>query len=93
MQLKAGKALLACSSRMPDEVVRGELGWMSMDARRDMMKLRFFGRLVRMKEQRVVRKMFVSCMNQVDHKNPVTPHCKTLHIFSEADESFFVKNS
>jgi hypothetical protein len=58
VQKRAGKAMLGCSSKMGDVVVRGELGWTTMEGRREMIKLRFFGRLVRMKEDRVVRRMF-----------------------------------
>ena len=47
--------MLGCSSKMVDEVVRGELGWGTMEGRREVLKLRFFGRLVRMQRCRVVR--------------------------------------
>jgi hypothetical protein len=59
VQLAAGKSILGCGSKMANEVVRGELGWMTMAGRRAVMKMRFFGRLVRMDEDRVVRKVFV----------------------------------
>jgi hypothetical protein len=59
VQKGAGKQMLGCSSRMADEAVRGELGWGKMEARREEVKLRFFGRLVRMERCRVVRQVFV----------------------------------
>lgn len=59
VQKRAGKQMLGCSSKMADEVVRGELGWGTMEGRREVLKLRFFGRLVRMERCRVVRQVFV----------------------------------
>jgi hypothetical protein len=58
VQLADGKSILGCSSRMASEVVRGELGWMTMAGRRAVMKMRFFGRLVWMDKDRVVRRVF-----------------------------------
>ena len=58
VQMKVGKRLLGVSRVMYNEMVRGELGWTSMMSRRDMMVLRFFGRLVNMRDSRVVRKVF-----------------------------------
>ena len=39
-------------------VVRGELGWWRMEARRDLARLRFWGKLVGMEEERVVKKVY-----------------------------------
>jgi hypothetical protein len=47
-----------------DVVVRGELGWWRLRARRDEMKLRFLGRLLRMAESRVVRKVVAVRMEE-----------------------------
>jgi hypothetical protein len=43
-----GKRILRCGSRMTEEVVRGELGWERQKARRDEMRLRYWGKITRM---------------------------------------------
>jgi hypothetical protein len=58
VQRQAGRRVLGCSTRMSDEVVRGELGWVRAKARRDEAKLRFLGRLLRMSDRRGVRRFF-----------------------------------
>jgi hypothetical protein len=58
VQRQAGRRVLGCSTRMSDEVVRGELGWVTAKARRDEAKLRFLGRLLRMADGRGVRQFF-----------------------------------
>ena len=52
IQNRAGRILLGLSSRAPGVVARGELGWWSMEGRMNECRLRFFGRLVRMKRDR-----------------------------------------
>ena len=59
VQYRAGRTILGCSSRMPSEVVRGELGWPAMAARRDRAKLRFFHHLITMERHRMVRFVFL----------------------------------
>ena len=58
LQLTMGKKLLRCSSRTNQEVVRGELGWERQKARFDELRLRFWGRILRMKEDRIVRQIY-----------------------------------
>ncbi len=55
---------MGCSRVVGDVVVRGELGWWRLRARRDEMKLRFLGRLLRMAESRVVRKVVAVRMEE-----------------------------
>ena len=43
----------------PGEVVLKELGWWSMEGRRDAMRLRYFARLVYLKSNRIVKRIFV----------------------------------
>ena len=43
---------------MPEEVVRGELGWERQKARRDEMRLRLWAKLVRMPETRIAKKVY-----------------------------------
>jgi hypothetical protein len=57
VQRQVGRQLLGCNQLVSDVVVRGELGWWELRARRDEIKLRFLARLLRMGEERTVRKM------------------------------------
>jgi hypothetical protein len=58
VQKFVGQQVLGCGKMASEFLIRGELGWMSLAGRRDETKLRFLGRLVTMKEKRVVRQVF-----------------------------------
>ena len=45
--------MLRCGPRMNNEVIRGELGWGTLRARRDELRLRYWGKLVNMSENRI----------------------------------------
>ena len=46
VQREMGKMILRCSSKMANEVVLGELGWWPLKARRDLLRLKFWGKIV-----------------------------------------------
>ena len=50
-----GVKLLRCSRKAADAFVRGELGWQTLKARRVMLRLRYWGKLVRMDEDRLAK--------------------------------------
>ena len=50
-----GKRILGVSKRTSNAAVRGELGWHRLEARRDLARLRFWGKIVLMSEDRLVR--------------------------------------
>ena len=65
----SGERLTSCSStwaegfwgvnsRRSHAVVRGELGWQRLEARRDLARLRFWGKIVLMSEDRLVKKVY-----------------------------------
>jgi hypothetical protein len=58
IQLQMGKRILRCGSRTSEEVVRGELGWERQRARADEMRLRYWGKIVRMDNDRVVKRIY-----------------------------------
>ena len=58
VQLEAGKRLLGVSRTMASAVVRGELGWWTMRAQRDMKMLMFWARLIRMEDTRLVKQIY-----------------------------------
>ena len=65
-QRSVGKKILGCPSRTPTAVVHGELGWMSMARRRDVLRLRFLRHLALMSEGRSVRRFFLFCKGRFD---------------------------
>lgn len=46
VQREMGKMILRCSSKMANEVVLGELGWWRLKGRRDLLRLKFWGKVV-----------------------------------------------
>ena len=53
-----GRRILKCGSRVPNEAVMGELGWMSMRGRRMLLRLSFWGKVLQMKEVRLVKRVY-----------------------------------
>ena len=58
LQVQMGKKILRCSSRTNQEVVRGELGWENQKARYDELRLRYWGKIIRMTDDRVVKQVY-----------------------------------
>ena len=50
--------LLGVRQKTATDVIRGELGWWSMKSRRDLIKLRFWGRMCRLTNDRLVKKLY-----------------------------------
>jgi len=68
LQINMGKRILRCSSRTSEEVVRGELGWERQKARRDEMRLRYLGKILRMGEERIVRIVYNESRERLDRE-------------------------
>ena len=49
IQREMARRILGCSSKTACEVLLGELGWWTMKGRRDMLRLRFWGKIIMMK--------------------------------------------
>ena len=47
LQLFAGRMCLGVGREVPNAVVMGELGWMSVQARREILRLRYWGKVVK----------------------------------------------
>ena len=58
MQKDVMRRILQCRSKTTTEAVRGELGWWTMKGRRTMLRLRYWGRLVRMDDDRLVKAVY-----------------------------------
>ena len=61
IQNTVGRTLLGLSSKTAMEVARGELGWISMKARRELKLLRYWGKLLKMEDSRLVKQIYRSC--------------------------------
>jgi hypothetical protein len=53
-----GRRLLGCGSRVPNEAVMGELGWVSMIGRRMLLRLLFWGKILSMDKDRLVKQVY-----------------------------------
>ena len=45
--------------KMTNEAVLGELGWWTLKGRRDLLRLKYYGKIVRMGEDRLVKQEYV----------------------------------
>ena len=55
---KVGRTLLGVARNTNNEVVQGELGWWRMEARRDYIRLKYWGRLLHMSKDRLPRQVY-----------------------------------
>ena len=58
IQRDMGKRILGLDQSTSNEVVLGELGWWKMKARRDMLRLRYWWKLIQMNRKRLPRKVY-----------------------------------
>jgi hypothetical protein len=58
IQLEMGRKILRCGPRMNGEVIQGELGWWSMRARRDELRLRYWRKILEMEPERIPRLLY-----------------------------------
>jgi hypothetical protein len=59
LQEKMGRKILRCSKHTTGAAVRGELGWETTQARRDLLRLMFWRRLLLMPESRIVKHVYM----------------------------------
>lgn len=58
LQTEAGRRILGVLEKTANDVVRGEMGWWTLKSRRDLRRLKFWGRIVRMDEGRLVKQVY-----------------------------------
>ena len=61
IQNAVGRALLGLCRCTSVEVARGELGWLTMKARRDIKILKYWGKIVNMDNHRLVKAIYQEC--------------------------------
>jgi hypothetical protein len=64
IQYMVGRILLNLQRGTAREVVRGELGWCSLKARREIKLLKLWGRILKMDDARLVKSIYRSCKDQ-----------------------------
>ena len=67
--MEVGRRLLGVSKKTTKAAVRGELGWLSLRALRDIKLLIFWGRLVRMDDSRLAKQIYRSRREQPGRNN------------------------
>ena len=72
LQRKAGRWILGCDNRLPNEAITGELGWLSLHARRVFLALSFWGKILAMPKDRWVRRVY----EQSRRTHEARPHVK-----------------
>jgi hypothetical protein len=66
IQDRAGRTLLGLSKFAAGEVARGELGWMSLKARRERKQLIYWGKILNMDDLRLAKLVYLNCKNHTD---------------------------
>jgi len=64
IQNTAGRTLLGLYRTTAVEVARGELGWLSLRARREIRQLRYWGKIVKMEDSRLVKQIYKQCKDR-----------------------------
>jgi hypothetical protein len=58
VQRSMGKRILGCRQKTTNEAVLGELGWWTMEGRRDLLMVCYWAKICRMDESRLVRRVY-----------------------------------
>ena len=76
LQVQMGRRILRCGLRTNNEVVRGELGWETLKARRDELRLRYWRRLTEMTSERIPKILYEESRkrmeSEIQNDNPLT---------------------
>jgi hypothetical protein len=66
IQHKVGKILLGLSNNAAGEVARGELGWLSLKARRELKQLVYWGKVLLLDDSRLAKVVYLKCEDTTD---------------------------
>ena len=64
---KVGRTLLGLGRTVNNEVIQGELGWWRMGARRDFIRLKYWGRILNMAKDRLPRRVYEISKNLTEN--------------------------
>jgi hypothetical protein len=85
LQLFVAKRILRCSTNTSNEAVLGELGWWTMKARRDMLRMRYWRKIVNMDESRVTKLVYLESKKRFNRtmKERLQQHILDMNILEE----------
>jgi hypothetical protein len=83
IQMQMGRRILGCSSTTSNAAVRGDLGWQSLKARRDMLRLTYWGKIINMKGKRWTRRIYEESRRRYEEKGKANWCTYTHHILKE----------
>ena len=66
IQREMARMILKCSPKMTNEAVLGELGWWTLKGRRELLRLKYYGKIVRMGEDRLVKQVYVESRKRLE---------------------------
>jgi len=66
IQREMARMILKCSPKMTNEAVLGELGWWTLKGRRDLLRLKYYGKIVKMGEDRLVKQVYVESRKRLE---------------------------
>ena len=69
LQVTAGRLALGVGRSVPEEVVRGDLGWVTVRGRREYLKLVYWGKVVREKGEGMVGNVYREGRRRVEQEN------------------------
>ena len=66
IQREMARMILKCSPKMTNEAVLGELGWWTLKGRRDLLRLKYYGKIMRMGEDRLVKQVYAESRKRLE---------------------------
>ena len=83
IQMQMGRRILGCRSKTTNAAVRGELGWQTLKARRDMLRMTYWGKLVSMSRKRWTRRIYDESRRRYEENGKTSWCTYTHHILKE----------
>jgi hypothetical protein len=80
LQREMGRRILKCSETTANEVVLGELGWWPLEARRDLLRLKYWRKLIKVWMRADWRKRYTRIAETNIYKETTTKHGANIHM-------------
>lgn len=79
IQHEMGRRILNCGFKTPVAAMMGDLGWCSLRARRDIMRLNYWGKLVLMEDERLPKRVYLKRKSDFTVSNTTSNWCYYTH--------------
>ena len=83
IQMQMGRRILGCRAKTTNAAVKGEMGWQSLKARRDMLRMTYWGKVVSMSRERWVRRIYDESRRRHEEDGQQSWCTYTHHILKE----------